>query len=143
MMSCQVDTSTADRKHESKLSTYSSLQRFPRNCVYKHSAHTWHGKGSGCSPASYHKVWGTVVETLCAHFGEIAVCTDNKLGMNWRLTVVKMQSDSIFIFFVALHLRANRCIPRLFGDNENYEENLVYYLAFSCPLMPLNASNKS
>jgi len=87
--------------------------------------------GSGCSPAAYHKVWGTVIEALCAYFGEVAVCPNSKLGVNWRLPMVKMQSNSIFIFFVALHLRANSCVPRLFGAIINHDS----YLAFSCPLM--------
>lgn len=85
----------------------------------------WRKKlGSGCSPAAYHKVRGTIVEALSAHFGEVAVCPNNELGMNWRLAVVKMQSNSIFIFFVALHLRANSCVPRLFGANINYERKV-------------------
>ena len=84
-----------------------------------------HDKGSGCGPAPYHKVWGTIIETLCAHFGEVAVCPDNKLGMNWRLPMVKMQSDSIFSFCIALHLRASRSISKLFGANLSYEENPV------------------
>ena len=81
-----------------------------------------------CSPAAYHKVWGTIVEALCAHFGEVAVCPNNELGVNWRLPVVKMQSDSIFSFLVALHLRVNRWNSRLFGANSCHGRIVAFLL---------------
>ena len=42
MMSCEVDSSSADRKHEA--SSLHTAQAFPGECVCKHSVH---GKGRG------------------------------------------------------------------------------------------------
>ena len=90
-----------------------------------------HHPGTGCAlwrstssskcqkEEAYHKVRRTIIQALAAHSGEVAICSHQQLRTDWRMTITKVSSHSLFIFLVMTHLQKqlqaaecnDECVP--------------------------------
>ena len=57
---------------------------------------------------SYREMWRAIIQALLPHFGEEAICSDDKFGMLWRLAILEMDQSSISDLLIVCYLRMHR-----------------------------------
>ena len=62
---------------------------------------------------SYREMWRAVIKALLPHFGEEAICSDDKPGMLWRWAIFEVDQSSISDLLIVCDLRMHSILLSL------------------------------